>query len=414
MNPNDLSVLLLRPRSPEQSVLSVYLHMDPTESADLNRGCAQNLQRMASSMKRSLGRNENARRFDEAVRRLEAYLEESSPAARTVVLFYDATDGFFWHGDLDCAVPNQMRWNHELLLQPLLNATDEQEPYGVVLADRAHLRMFVVGLGRIEEVDRKRWDTKRVRRLKSAGQDHRGSSNVLQRKADERIRANLRLVIPEIEAIAASRNIRRFILAGTRETAGELRKLLPAPLRPFVIGEAVLAMNASSARVRSATEKIAAEYERQTEMEKVQVVMTTSAKGGNAALGLKEGLRAVNTGSVFELIYAEGFRKPGHECMKCSALFLARPTRCPFCAARIHAVSDVVGRAVERAAQAQARIEVVGGDAAAMLETIGGIGALLRAHTNRSALRSNVVTKSSSSAPSKSPERLVVAEGEAP
>jgi peptide subunit release factor 1 (eRF1) len=155
-----------------------------------------------------------------------------------------------------------------------------------------------------------------------------------------------------------------------------------------VIGAAVLAMNASSARVRSVTEKIAAEYERQTELDKVQVVMTASAKGGNAALGLKEALRAVNTGSVFELIYAEGFQKPGHECTRCSALFLARPTRCPFCAARIHSVSDVVGRAVERAAQTQARIEVVGGDAAAMLETVGGMGVLLRAHTNQSSLRS--------------------------
>jgi peptide subunit release factor 1 (eRF1) len=184
-----------------------------------------------------------------------------------------------------------------------------------------------------------------------------------------------------MEKLAKARKLHRFVLAGKKEITAELRNLLPTRLAWTVIGEADIAATATKTNIFAVVQPIAEKYERETEVEKVEKIVTSAAKNGKAVVGLGRTLRAVNDDRVWELVYSGGFLLPGYECPKCSALFSARRTRCPYCDSRILAVSNVVERAVEHAVRRKAKVEVVTGEASAKLKEAGGIGAFLKTRT---------------------------------
>jgi peptide chain release factor subunit 1 len=288
--------------------------------------------------------------------------------------------------ETDFPAANQVRWDREALLVPLANALDQFEQYGVVLVDRARMRLFSVLLNEVEEIMDNRFDKNRVRHLKSTGSDHRGSTNVVQRQADEQIRTNLRLAMEATDNLIQTRLMSRLILAGTRETTAELQRLLPKRLLRFVIGSAELGMDAHPADVLAATKGIADGYEKETELQSVQEVMTAAAKHQKAVVGLGHTLKVVNSGRIWQLIYSEGFSRPGFECQKCRALYSINRKTCTYCGAAIDAVSNVVERAVQHALRNGGRIEVVTGEAAATLDDAGGIGAFLKARPNTASI----------------------------
>lgn len=381
MNRDDLSLLFSRAHSQNRSVLSVYLNVDQSLQVNLNRGFETQLKKMASSVRKTLVDVAERDRFAVAIHHAQDFVSAHAAAGKALVLFFDTADAFFWQRELEFPVTNQVRWDRELFLQPLANALDQLEGYGVALVDRAKSRLLVVSLGAVEEVAHDDLDTKAVRHLKTAGTDHSESSSGMQRKADNQVRANLRGVVKAMEGLLKTRNLRRFVLAGTPEITRELRSLLPARLALTVIGEADLAIHATLSEILSATQPIAGKHEQASEVEKVNKVVTSAAKEGKAVVGLGRTLKAVNSGRVWELIYSGGFMSPGYECPACSTLFSTRSTRCPFCGARVSLVENVVERVVEHALRKGAKVEVVTGDAAAVLKTVGGIGAFLKTRT---------------------------------
>jgi peptide subunit release factor 1 (eRF1) len=336
---------------------------------------------MAAAIRKTIVDVGDRDRFRVALSAAQDFVSAHSPAGKALVLFFDTTDRFFWQREVAFPMMNQLRWDRELFLQPLANALDQLEGYGVALVDRAKSRLFVVAMDEVEEVVHKDLDSKTVRHLKTAGTDQAGSSSRNQRKAGNQVRANLRGLVREMENILKSKKLRCFILAGTSEMTSELRKLLPARLVLTVIGEINIAINATPKQILSATQPIAEQYERTNEVEKVRNVVTSAEKKSKAVVGLGPTLKAVNAGRVWELVYCGGFVTAGFECPSCSTLFSARSTRCPFCASRVRVVENVVERAVEHALRNGAKIEVVTGDAAAALQTAGGIGAFLKTRT---------------------------------
>jgi peptide subunit release factor 1 (eRF1) len=381
MKRDDLSLLFSRVHSTRRSILSVYLNVDQSQRANLGRGFETELKKMASAVRRSPMDVPERERFEAALHHIQDFVSAYSPAAKGLVLFFDVSDGFFWHEELEFPVTNQSRWDRELFLQLLANAMDQLEAYGVVLVDRAKARFFSVAFGKLEEVVHEQLDAKAVRHPKTTGTDHIGSSSRVQRKADNQVRMNLRRVVKDMERLAKETKLQRFVLAGTPGITAELRNLLPARLALRVIGEADIASNAAPAAVLSVTQSLAEKYEQGTEVEKVSKIVTSAAKKGKAVVGLGRTLKAINSDRVWELVYSGGFLSPGHKCAACSALFSARSTRCTYCGSRIQPVSEVVERAVEHVVRKHAKVEVVTGEAAAALKMAGGIGAFLKTRT---------------------------------
>ena len=378
MKTQDLSLLFARPHNSEPCTLSVYLNVDQTQSVNLNRGFETVLKKLASTI-RTLSRPEKER-FKVAINRLHDFVSAYTPAARGLVLFFDTSDGFFWHGEIEYPVNNQIRWDRELLLQPLINSMDELEPYAVMLVDRVKSRIFVAALGESEEVARLDDNGKRVRHVKTTGRAHAESSNRYQKKADNQIRANLREAISKLKPVMNARHLHRLVLAGTPEITAQLQTLLPARLALNIIGSIDIPMRTSVADILGRTRPIAEKFERETEVEKVNSVVTAAAKNSSAVVGLGRTLKAVNSNSVWQLIYSGGLFLPGYECPKCTALFSSRVNQCKYCGSRVQPVGNVVERAVQHARRKRAKIEVVTGRASAALQTAGGIGALLKTH----------------------------------
>jgi hypothetical protein len=378
MNQADLSVLLSRNHSTQRSVLSVYLNVDQSDAGNLNRRFETRLRNLALRLRRAPVDLADRARFAEAMHHIQDFVSIYSPRGKGLALFFDTSDGFFWHTDLQFPVTDEIRWDRELFLQPMACAVDQLEAYGVALADRANVRLFVVSLGQIQEIVREDFDRKDVQRIKTAGTDHADSSSRIQHKADNQARLNLQHLVRRMERIAKSKGLQRFVLAGTAEIIAALRSLLSKRLASTVIGETDLAINAAPQRILTATRSIAEKYERDTEVHKVNQIVTSAAKKRKAVVGLGQTLRAINSGRVWEVVYCRGLVSPGFECPKCSALFSAKPSRCLYCSSRIQPVTNIIERAVEHALRKQAKIEAVTGDADAALRTAGGIGAFLR------------------------------------
>jgi peptide subunit release factor 1 (eRF1) len=320
-------------------------------------------------------------RFRKAELHLTDFLRAYQAGARTLAMFFDESDGFFWNQELEIPIQNMARWDRDFFLKPLAAATDDFERYGVVLVDRANARLFTVFLGEIEEVAGERFDPANVRHIKTVGTDHSGAASQVQREADEQVRRNLPQAVRELDSLVVSKHVDRLVLAGTHEVTGELRNLLPKRLSLRVIGEVDIDMNALSKDVLDATRSLAEQYERNSEEQLVRELAKSAARTGQAVVGLSNTLKKVNEGRVWQLIYSEDFHSPGFECSKCAALFLIHRPSCSYCRSLLVRVNDVVEKTVERALRNEAKIEVVRTEAAASLNSAGGIGAFLKAGT---------------------------------
>ena len=167
MNQSDLQSLFSRPDRPHRSVLSVYLNVDQSRQVNLNRGFEKRLKDMMSSVRTTIHDAAEMDRFASASHHITDFISACTPHERGLVMFFDASDGFFWHREINVTLQTEARWDRELFSQPLINALDQFKRYGVVLVDRANLRLFAVFLGEIEEFDRLRLGAGRTRHIVS-------------------------------------------------------------------------------------------------------------------------------------------------------------------------------------------------------------------------------------------------------
>ena len=353
MTQGDLQLLFSHPERPHRSVLSVYLNVDQSHRSNSNRGFEKQLKNLTSSIRSTIQDAPELERFRAAAHHIEDFVSAYEPRARGLVMFFDGTDGFFWHQEIGVPIHTQARWDRELFLQPLANALDQFERYGVVLVDRARLRLFTVFLGEIEEFTREGFGPN----------------------------AQLRRVIKDVDWLVQTKQVHWLVLAGASEITSELRGMLPKRLALRVFGAVDVAIDAAARDVLSATRAIADEYERGTEAQTVKELVGAAGRNEKTVAGLGRTLKAINSDRVWELIYSEGLASPGFECVKCAALFSQEKTSCAYCGGSVDPVSDVVERAVEHAVRKGAKIEVVTGEAAASLYNVGGIGAFLKART---------------------------------
>ena len=152
MNRSDLKPLLSRPARSENSVLSIYLNVDQTRQANLNRGFETQLNDMLADLEPTITQTAELERFLKAKRQALQFASTWTIEANTLLLFDDATDGFLCSRELRLPLTNQCRWGRAPFLQPLETALDEGEAYVVALVDYSSLRLFAISMGGAEEV----------------------------------------------------------------------------------------------------------------------------------------------------------------------------------------------------------------------------------------------------------------------
>jgi peptide subunit release factor 1 (eRF1) len=357
-------------------VLSIYLDVNQSDAANLNRAFEASLDRELRVIAKGLTDECALRDFEASAAWARDFVSKYAPNASGLVIYAKA-NGSLWARELNVPIQTQVCWTDSAFIQPLLEAMDEYQRCGVVLFDRLHARIFTVMLGRIEKYAEAH-AIGRVRHLKSAGKDHLYSQARFQRRADECIHAHLKRVEALLEEMIESKPFERLVLAGSPEMTNELQRTLPKWLRSLVVDTVVLPINATDEEVLNTVQRLEQKFERTFELGRVKELLELSGSRNRAIATVMETLQAVNERRIRELIYAEDFPIKGGACQLCGAVYGSSDRSCEYCGVPVKPVDDVIALASTRALASGASIEQLRGEAADRLKVTGGLGAFLR------------------------------------
>ncbi len=343
----------------DEHTLTLYLNVDNTTPENQAQTPAWRIY-----AKNKLFEFENAAKnqtdaWNDIRSRVNAFFEQYTPSSKGLALF--AWNGALQTTELPFAVENQASFGNPQIA-PLLWVLDEFEPYLIVLVDQEKARFFVAQLGSVGfregvEVDLEGYDFVERTTAAVATQGQSGSGAVHggsgrddhEAMLDEHRARMYRQVATGIENYVNQRQIRRFFLGGSEQSAHAVKKLLPSKLQDMVIATLPVPLRLNQQEILDAVQPKAIDHERKEEMRIVQEVIDFAKAGGRGALGMKQVMDALTMQRVELLILpwsdvdAEG----------------ARP--------------DLPLRAFASGGN----VEMVHGDAAALLMREGGVAARL-------------------------------------
>lgn len=323
-------------------------------------------------LKKAGERSNSRAAADEDLSRVAAHVKAGIDRSHTrgLAIFSCLAHGLWEVIELPVPVRNQVVVNSSPHIRQLEGVRDENERFGVLLADKQRARMFVFELGRLvdknelfdqlprHEDDRGDWDKDHVR-------DHSAQLAHL----------HLRRAAQVAFAAYQAQPFDHLVIGAPDEIAHELERELHSYLKARIAARVNVAVNASEAAIRQAALEVEAEVERAKEAELVERLRHAVGSGSGGVAGLPAVLSALVERRVDTLVLSDGYEAPGWRCRACGYIGTKGP-RCPVCPAAMERLDDVVEEAVEEARIQSCRVEVVFDNAD--LDVLGRIGALLR------------------------------------
>ncbi|MDY0039906.1 MAG: hypothetical protein RBS57_06305 [Desulforhabdus sp.] len=364
-------------------ILSVYLNLDPADAANRRGGYKLVLDKMLREVEAQIEDEEKFRHFQEDANWARQKVELHLPKGKSLALFCDVSESFFLQEDLPIPMASQAWFGETPYVRPLLQARDEHERYGVVLADRERARFFVITIGDIEEVS-DIFQSPPFRHRSTAGSDHMRSQMTLQRRAATWSNWFLKDVSDTLHDISQEYDIDRILLAGPEEITAELQRLLPKSVASRVMERLRMPANAKVKEVLELSYPVIMQVEKDRERYIVDDLITMARKtksADKAVLGFSSVLSTINQGRVYRLIYSSGLKMAGYRCASCDVLLDHAPENllCPYCSKQLEERSDMVWLALERVLNMGGSVEEIRSEEVrADLDAAGKIGAFLR------------------------------------
>lgn len=286
---------------------------------------------------------------------------------RGLVLVSCSAEDLFEVIELPLPVRDRVVVNHAPALGQLEAVLQDNEPIGVLLADRQRARVLVFELGELTE----RSEGSDPQTHGDAGHHDRGD---LAPAVEAAAHAHLRHAADRAWQVFQARPFTHLAVGGPDAIVAALSGALHPYLRDRLVGRIPVAVGASIADIRDAA--VAIEHAVDREREAAQVDRLRQAvSSGRGAAGLAATLRAVNDRRVDRLLVSDGYVEEGWRCPDTGALAAVGPMS-PVTGKRMHSVDDVVAEAVEAAVHQGCRVDVCVGNAD--LDVLGRIGAILR------------------------------------
>jgi peptide chain release factor subunit 1 len=266
-------------------------------------------------------------------------------------------------------VPDRAVVGPQAELLPLKSLLETCPSMGVALVDYERARLFVVELGRIEEVSE-------ISDQVPGRHEQGGWAQMrMQRHVDDHRQQHLKHVAEAMLRLQGEHGFDHVVLAGSQDVVTRLEPLLHDYVGRRVRARIVLPIVASSDEVLARALGIGTELERRQELARIDALVHAAGAGNRGVTGLRGTLAALAEGRVGELVVSIDLTAPGAVCAACGRLS-EHEGRCAACGGTLEPVPDVVESAVAQAFRQGCRVETVVESAA--LETVGGIGALLR------------------------------------
>ena len=352
-------------------VVSVYLDTDNTrQSAEAIKLTARGLLKEVQPQ------------HEKEAQAIERYLDLSYDWSKPGLALFCARGGDFFRAYRSpVAFRNRVRLSARPYVKPLTHLLDHYAHFGVILVDRVGGKFFEYHLGELQASDS--YSGEVVRRVKdgsgSAAFGRRGGGGNSGpgggKHEDEVAARNMRDCAAAANQFFAERPIRRLFLGGTSENVAQYRDMLPKQLQSCLAGSFPMDIDAGESEVRQRALNLLREVNAEREGKLVDKLMTLSAQGANAVVGLDGTLQAISDKRVETLIISDGFRAPGYA-QDTSGYLVANLTLSPLAEAELVEVADVIEAAVAQTVAQGGHVEVIAENP--YLEDAGRIGAILR------------------------------------
>jgi len=346
--------------SPQHSVLSIYLNVDPQQ---------RTVEQYKLALRNLLSKTENTPADD--LKRMQNFVETGyNRQGRGLVMFSCAAENFWWVHSFQVPVEDSVWLSFRPYVRQLAMLLDTYASYGVIHVDQEGARLYHFTMGHLEAVEG--YLGEEVKLHKSGG----WSAARFQRRESGQARQNLQDAAELAEEFYRKTATRRLILAGTEKNVAIFKELLSNRLRSIVVGQIGAQANATPAQIREKALELAQKATREEAVAVADEVITQARKGGNAILGLAETLTAVQTGRAQQIVVLADFAQPAYRFVDSGTILLDLNEASELASGRVQPLPDAV-ESVLRHALAQG-IDVTILNEHADLATAGKIGALTR------------------------------------
>jgi peptide chain release factor subunit 1 len=310
--------------------------------------------------------------FQRDTARISAYLRhEVRPSANGLAIFACAgADNYFNVLQLDAPIQkHRMHVNQRPHLYPLARLIDQHPRYAALLIDTNSARLFVFGLG-------KTLVNEETQHVKLSRTQVGGWSQMrYQRHVENNHLHHAKEVVEILDRVVREEAVEHIILAGDQVIIPLLREHLPNHLKEKIIDILRLDIRTPEHEVLKATMETLSEHNLHTDAEKVRRFLDEYRAGGLAVVAVRDTMRALEQGQVDELLISAS---PSE--VRLEDDFDASPKDHNSSGERFSSALTTADLLLTRARQTGAHVTFI--EDAALLRSVGGVGAMLRYQVN--------------------------------
>jgi peptide subunit release factor 1 (eRF1) len=271
---------------------------------------------------------------------------------------------------LPVPVPDLLRVDASPYIRPLAELQDEYENFLVVAADNKSTRILQVTSGTPELAGRIKGDVKNA--VKVGG----WSQQRYARRRDKQLLHYAKEVAQVLDDLNRTGRFGRIVLLGSQETLREIEDVLSPQVAAKVVGRKPVDLRAGDQELVDEAYGLYFDEERESEARLWDRVKGEYLRGGLAAAGPEDVLKAALVGRVESLIVTRNVTLRGAQCRDCENVTSGEPAACPTCGSASVFPVDLVDELTRRTELTGAQVEFT--DPIPGLSRLGDVAALLR------------------------------------
>lgn len=365
-----------------EPVLTVYLSTNPLRHLNRNddHGCSRWFGIHARQLLAATDGADQDRLLRQ-IKRVQHFLKEGIPQAPGIALFAGPDT---WHLiPLPSEPENEIAWGEPKLWQ-LASMAQSHRPWFIAKVDGAGARLFrfhdgeLMPLATLEfHVDPSHWKQMQAFHSaeRNAGIAHGAQRDLFERRYETQHSRFLCDVAQRLIRLCASHGANQVLLMGPSRSIGIIEQKLPPSLRKQTIQIPHLSHAwDSSVSLSNVVEEALRRFETD---QKAQKVGELGERGRRVVTGAEETLAMLQRGRLSHLMIEESLNPVLGYCANCDHASASRLAECPRCRGAMveRSLREVLPQLLMRHGCAS---ELVSGQAAERLHTIGGMGGWLR------------------------------------